>query len=211
MSFKTLDFVDGENKLKIKAFENQNLSELSMIEVAHAMLEEKGKEMAFNVLVNEIQDYLGKSDSEIRDRLSRFYTELNTDGSFIPLGNNVWALRSWYAIDEIDEEVVALDELDEEGERPKKKRKKVNAFAADGIDIDYSDDDPEDDDDVIVDTDVAYDDDNPDDEKSEVEAFDVELEEVAIDDVEVEDIEVDVDDDDDDDENDDDEDVVTKK
>lgn len=115
---------DGDNKLKIKAFENQDLSELSMIEVAHAMLEEQGKEMDFNVLVNEIQDYLGKSDSEIRDRLSRFYTELNTDGSFIPLGNNVWALRSWYAIDEIDEEVVALDELDDEGDRPKKKRKK---------------------------------------------------------------------------------------
>ncbi|GFH42397.1 putative DNA-directed RNA polymerase subunit delta [Lactococcus hodotermopsidis] len=169
--------------MKIKAFENQDLSELSMIEVAHAMLEQKGKEMAFNELVNEIQDYLEKSDTEIRDRLSRFYTELNTDGSFIPLGNNVWALRSWYAIDEIDEEVVALDELDDEGERPKKKRKKVNAFAADGIDIDYNDDDPEDDD-VLV-ADVAYDDDNPDDEKDEVEAFDVELEEVEIDDAEV--------------------------
>ena len=199
---------DGDNKLKIKAFENQDLSELSMIEVAHAMLEEQGKEMDFNVLVNEIQDYLGKSDSEIRDRLSRLYTELNTDGSFIPLGNNVWALRSWYAIDEIDEEVVALDELDDEGDRPKKKRKKVNAFAADGIDIDYSDDDPEDDDD-INDTDVTYDDENPDDEKDEVEAFDVELEEVDIDDAEVDGI--DEDDDEDDDEDEEDDDLVTKK
>lgn len=71
---------------------------------------------------------------------------------------NVWALRSWYAIDEIDEEVVALDELDDEGDRPKK-NEKVNAFAADGIDIDYSDDDPEDDDD-INDKDVTYDDEN---------------------------------------------------
>ena len=171
---------DGDKILKIKAFAKQDLSELSMIEVAHAMLEEKGKEMEFNVLVNDIQDYLGKSDSEIRDRLSRFYTELNTDGSFIPLGNNVWALRSWYAIDEIDEEVVALDELDDDGERPVKKRKKVNAFAADGIDIDYSDDDPEDDD-ALDDEDVTYDDENPDDEKDEAEAFDAELEEVDLD------------------------------
>lgn len=201
---------DGDNKLKIKAFKNQDLSELSMIEVAHAMLEEKGKEMAFNVLVNDIQDYLGKSDSEIRDRLSRFYTELNTDGSFIPLGNNVWALRSWYAIDEIDEEVVALDELDDEGERPKKKRKKVNAFAVDGIDIDYSDDDPEDDDNSINDTNVAYDDENPDDEKAEAEAFDVELEEVDIDDEAVEGIDVD-EEEDDEDEDDEDEELVNKK
>ncbi|MDR1605920.1 MAG: DNA-directed RNA polymerase subunit delta [Streptococcaceae bacterium] len=183
--------------MKIKAFKNQDLSELSMIEVAHAMLEEKGKEMPFNVLVNDIQDYLSKSDSEIRERLSRFYTELNTDGSFIPLGNNVWALRSWYAIDEIDEEVVALDELDEEGERPQKKRKKVNAFAVDGIDIDYNDDDPEDDD-QITELEVVYEDENPDDEKDEVEAFDVELEEVEIDDVAVDTIEAEDDNEDDD-------------
>ena len=187
---------DGDKRLKIKAFAKQDLSELSMIEVAHAMLEEKGKEIEFNVLVNDIQDYLEKSDSEIRDRLSRFYTELNTDGSFIPLGNNVWALRSWYAIDEIDEEVVALDELDDEGERPTKKRKKVIAFAADGIDIDYSDDDPEDDDN-IDEADVTYEDENPDDEKDEAEAFDTELEEVDLEDVAVEDLDDDDDDDDD--------------
>ena len=186
---------DGDKKLKIKAFAKQDLSELSMIEVAHAMLEEKSKEIDFNVLVNDIQDYLGKSDSEIRDRLSRFYTELNTDGSFIPLGNNVWALRSWYAIDEIDEEVVALDELDDEGDRPTKKRKKVNAFAADGVDIDYSDDDPEDDDN-IDEADVTYEDENPDDEKDEAEAFDTELEEVDLEDVAVEDLDEDDEDDD---------------
>ncbi|GFH41203.1 DNA-directed RNA polymerase subunit delta [Lactococcus insecticola] len=194
--------------MKITAFKNQDLTQLSMIEVAHAMLEQKGKEMPFNDLVNDIQVYLDKSDAEIRDRLSRFYTELNTDGSFIPLGNNVWALRSWYAIDEIDEEVVALDELDDEGERPKKKRTKVNAFE---VDIDYNDDDPEDEDESA--DDVTYDDENPDDEKDEAEAFDAELEEVEIDDVEG--VEIDVDDedadDDDEDEDDDENDVPAKK
>lgn len=88
-----------------------------------------------------------------------------------------------------------------------RKNEKVNAFAADGIDIDYSDDDPEDDDD-INDTDVTYDDENPDDEKDEVEAFDVELEEVDIDDAEVDGI--DEDDDEDDDEDEEDDDLVTK-
>ena len=100
-----------------------------MIEVAHALLEQNGKEMQFSEIIRAIQDYLEKSDDEIKASISRFYTEINTDGSFIPLGNNIWALRSWYAIDEIDEEVIALDEIeDEEEEKPAKKRKKVNAF-----------------------------------------------------------------------------------
>ena len=96
-----------------------------MIEVAHALLEQNGKEMQFSEIIRAIQDYLEKSDDEIKASISRFYTEINTDGSFIPLGNNVWALRSWYAIDEIDEEVIALDEIeDEEEEKPAKKEEK---------------------------------------------------------------------------------------
>ena len=168
--------------MELNVFAGQEKSELSMIEVARAILEERGRgnEIYFNDLVNEIQNYLEKSNSEIRAALPIFYSDLNVDGSFIPLGDNKWGLRSWYAIDEIDEEVVALDELDDDGERPVKKRKKVNAFAADGVDIDYSDDDPEDDD-ALDDEDVTYDDENPDDEKDEAEAFDAELEEVDLD------------------------------
>ena len=70
-----------------------------MIEVARAILELRGRdhEMYFNDLVNEIQTYLEKSNSEIREALPLFYTELNVDGSFIPLGDNKWGLRSLIA------------------------------------------------------------------------------------------------------------------
>ena len=87
-----------------------------MIEVARAILELRGRdhEMYFSDLVNEIQNYLEKSNSEIREALPLFYTELNVDGSFIPLGDNKWGLRSWYAIDEVDEEIIALEETDED-------------------------------------------------------------------------------------------------
>ncbi|WP_230678572.1 DNA-directed RNA polymerase subunit delta [Lacticaseibacillus zhaodongensis] len=134
-----------------------------MIEVAHAILEEKGETMAFVDIANEIQTFLGKSDEEIRERLPQFFTDLNIDGSFISLGDNVWGLRSWYPFESVDEEVNHPEE-DETPQR-KKKHKKVNAFLADAGDdddiIDYNDDDPEDDDlDASDDTDTAdgYDD-----------------------------------------------------
>lgn len=148
-----------------------------MIEVAHAILEQRGDVMDFSDLVNELQTYLGKSDSEIRDSLSQFYTDLNIDGSFISLGDNRWGLRSWYAIDSIDEEVNhGVDEEDEDRPR-RRKRKKVNAFITGDEDaIDYNDDDPEDAD-LNEEDDDLFDDDDDDDE--EIAAYNSDLQEIG--------------------------------
>ncbi|MGT2926574.1 DNA-directed RNA polymerase subunit delta [Streptococcus cuniculipharyngis] len=164
--------------MELEVFAGQEKSELSLIEVARAILESRGrhKEMYFSDLVNEVQSYLGKSDADIREALPDFYTELNTDGSFIPLGENKWGLRSWYAIDEIDEEIITLEDEDEGA--PKRKKKRVNAFLMESEDaIDYSDDDPEDED-YDLPSGMEFDEDNPDDEKSEVESYDSELNEI---------------------------------
>lgn len=168
--------------MELEVFAGQEKSELSMIEVARAILESRGRdhEMYFSDLVNEIQNYLEKSDADIRQALPFFYSDLNTDGSFIPLGENRWGLRFWYAIDEIDEEVITLEENGENA--PKRKRKRVNAFMDGDEDaIDYNDDDPEDEDNFTP-TDAEYDDENPDDEKSEVESYDSEINEIIPDD-----------------------------
>ena len=74
--------------MEINVFEGLNKKELSMIEVAHAILEQHADVMDFSDLVNQIQNYLGKSDSEIRDQLAQFYTDLNIDGSFISSGSS---------------------------------------------------------------------------------------------------------------------------
>lgn len=184
--------------MELEVFAGQEKSELSMIEVARAILETRGRdhEMYFSDLVNEIQNYLEKSDAQIRQALPFFYSDLNTDGSFIPLGDNKWGLRSWYAIDEIDEEVITLEDNGEDA--PKRKRKRVNAFMDGDEDaIDYNDDDPEDEDNFPP-TDVEYDEENPDDEKSEVESYDSEINEIIPeDDVADEDVELNESDDED--------------
>lgn len=127
-------------------FKDKNRDELSMIEVARAILEDHGKRMAFADIVNAVQKYLNKSDEEIRDRLPQFYTDMNTDGEFISMGDNVWALRSWFPYESVDEEVNHPEDEDS----VRKHHKKVNAFLASGTGsddiIDYDNDDPEDED-----------------------------------------------------------------
>lgn len=164
--------------MEIKAFNDVNRDELSMIEVAHGILEQRGEIIDFSDLVNQIQSYLGKADSEIRDVLPQFYTDLNLDGSFISLGDNRWGLRAWYPIDSIDEEISGIDEDEEETPR-RKKRKKVNAFI--GLDddgIDYNDDDPEDSD-LNEDEDDLYEDEE--DESKEIKQYTSDLSEIGAD------------------------------
>ncbi|MFC0233413.1 DNA-directed RNA polymerase subunit delta [Vagococcus entomophilus] len=171
--------------MNIKAFEGIDKSELSLIEVAHAILEERGDIMDFSDLVNQIQNYLGKADSVIRESLPQFYTDLNIDGSFISLGDNRWGLRSWYPIDSIDEEVTHAGDDEDEDMPRRKKRKKVNAFLDmnDEDAIDYNDDDPEDTDlsDDEEDDSLYLDDEDEDDEK--ISEYNTDLSEIGADDI----------------------------
>lgn len=158
-----------------------------MVEVAHAILEAKNEVLDFNQLLVEIQEYMELSDEALEARMARFYTDLNIDGSFISLGDNRWGLRDWYPIDSIDEEIATSME-DEEVKKPRKKRKKVNAFGTGDDLIDYNDDDPEDEellddedldsDDLDDDMDVDLDDD---DEEDEIDAYRSDLNELGAD------------------------------
>ncbi len=89
---------------------------------------------------------------------------MNTDGEFISMGDNVWALRSWFPYESVDEEVNHPE--DEEDVPRKKHHKKVNAFIGDSDDddiIDYDSDDPEDED-LDVDEEDTNEDDYSDDD-----------------------------------------------
>ena len=173
--------------MELKKLDGINKNELSMVEVAHAILEAKNEVLDFNQLLVEIQEYMELSDEALESRMARFYTDLNIDGSFISLGDNRWGLRAWYPIDSIDEEIATSME-DEEVKKPRKKRKKVNAFGSDDL-IDYNDDDPEDEeliddedldsDDLDDDTDVDLEDDV--DEEDEIDAYRSDLNELGAD------------------------------
>lgn len=129
----------GRATVGLDDFQGQNKDELSMIEVARAILQDSGKRMAFADIVNAVQNFLGKSDEEIRERLPQFYTDMNTDGEFISMGDNVWALRSWFPYESVDEEVNHPEDED------------LDVDEEDTNEDDYSDDDLDDADDNELD------------------------------------------------------------
>lgn len=171
--------------MELKALDGINKNELSMVEVAHAILETKQEVMDFNQLLVEVQSYMELSDEQLEARMARFYTDLNIDGSFISLGENRWGLRSWYPIDSIDEEIVSSMD-DEDLKKRRKKRKKVNTFGSEEDLIDYNDDDPEDEDGLLEDEEedddvIDLDDDVDDEEETELDAYRSDLSELGAD------------------------------
>lgn len=170
----------GRLCVELELFEGIDRSELSLIEVAYAILQQQGEVMAFADLVNAIQKYLNKEDQEIREKLPQFYTDLNIDGSFISLGDNYWGLRAWYPIDAIDEEISSMaEDFDDEDAPPRKtQQNKINAFIDYADDeIDYNHDDPED---TVMDTEE---DDDLFEENSnkEISAYNSDLSEIEVD------------------------------
>lgn len=157
--------------MELEKFKDAAQNELSMIEVAHEILEQHGDVMTFADLTNQVQTFLGKSDEEIRERLSQFYTDLNIGGSFISLGDNLWGLRSWYPYDSIDEAVIHVED-EEDDDSHDKRRQKVNAFMDDESD--------EENDDVIDydDTEESTDDDDFADEDSELKEYSKDLSDI---------------------------------
>lgn len=100
------------NILELKQFDGERKSEISMIRVAKAVLEDKGEVLDFNDIILEVANFIEIDEAEMNRRMPQFYTDLNVDGEFISLGENKWGLRNWYPVDSINE--VLTHENDEE-------------------------------------------------------------------------------------------------
>ncbi|WP_436857800.1 DNA-directed RNA polymerase subunit delta [Mammaliicoccus sciuri] len=106
--------------MKLKDFTKEMVDEHSFIEMAYILLTENGKETNLYDMIDEFKILGNYTDSEIENRILQFYTDLNTDGRFLSVGENIWGLRDWYSVDDIEEKIAptiqkfnVLDEDDE--------------------------------------------------------------------------------------------------
>ncbi|MGD6794056.1 DNA-directed RNA polymerase subunit delta [Metabacillus indicus] len=166
--------------MSISQYSKDQLKELSMVEVAYDLMTEKKKPYVFMDLVKEISQIIGLTKSQVEDKISQFYTDLNIDGRYICVGENTWGLRSWYPYEQIEEEVVPVA-------KPKKKKAKkaVDELELEDFDevdeeeLEYDDiEEYEDDTDDDLEDDDLEDDAEEIDEVIEEEDFDLDEEEL---------------------------------
>ena len=110
--------------MKIQDYTKEMVDEKSFIDMAHTLLEEKGTTMNLYDIIDEFKALAHYEDNEhLENRIVQFYTDLNTDGRFLNVGENMWGLRDWYSVDDIEEKIAPtiqkFDILDEEDEEDK--------------------------------------------------------------------------------------------
>ncbi|MDW4428788.1 DNA-directed RNA polymerase subunit delta [Staphylococcus saprophyticus] len=177
--------------MRIQDYTKEMVDEKSFIDMAYTLLNEKNDTMNLYDIIDEFKALGHYEDDEIENRIVQFYTDLNTDGRFLNVGENIWGLRDWYSVADIEEKIAPtiqkFDILDDDDEEDKN-LKLLGEDEADDDDIPAVTDDqetlndPEDpeDDDVDEDlneTDIVIDEDDEDlDEEDEEEEFEDEEE-----------------------------------
>ncbi|MGM0875118.1 MAG: DNA-directed RNA polymerase subunit delta [Bacillota bacterium] len=156
--------------MSLKKLTDEQIKEMAMVEVAYELFLEGKKPYIFSDLVKEISTHLGLTKQQVEDKIAQFYTDINIDGRFICVGENMWGLRTWYPYEQIEEEIVPV---------AKPKKKKAKKSKNDDIEEDFDD----------IEEDLGFDD------LDEFDDTDEDDDEEDFDDID----ETDIDDDDDDD------------
>lgn len=75
------------------------VKELPLVDLAYKILQETNKPFYYRDLMAEVARLRGMSEDEVNEVIARLYTEINVDGRFVHIGNNVWGLKRWYPVD----------------------------------------------------------------------------------------------------------------
>lgn len=170
--------------MKIQDYTKEMVDEKSFIDMAYTLLNDKQTTMNLYDIIDEFKSLGGYEYEDIENRIVQFYTDLNTDGRFLNVGENLWGLRDWYSVDDIEEKIAPtiqkFDILDDEDEEDQNLKLLGDDDADEDDDIPAQTDDQEtldesdnDEDDVEMnDTDIVIDEDEDEDiAEGEEEAF----------------------------------------
>lgn len=112
--------------MKIQDYTKEMVDEKSFIDMAYTLLNDKQTTMNLYDIIDEFKSLGGYEYEDIENRIVQFYTDLNTDGRFLNVGENQWGLCDWYSVDDIEEKIAPtiqkfdiLDDDDEEDQNLK--------------------------------------------------------------------------------------------
>jgi DNA-directed RNA polymerase subunit delta len=88
--------MSNQYTLKIPA---DQAKEMPMVDLAFIVLKAANTPYYYRDLMMEIAKIKGFSDDQVMQVIAQLYTEINVDGRFACVGNNLWGLKRWYPID----------------------------------------------------------------------------------------------------------------
>ena len=100
------------------------MNEKSLLDYGFDVLSASKEPVKFNELFKKAVELSGLelSESELKVRMSKFYTQLSLDGRFITLTDNFWDLRSRHVFEKVHLDMIDAysdedEEIDEEEEQ----------------------------------------------------------------------------------------------
>lgn len=144
--------------MNIREMTREQLAEESNIDIAYAVLAEKGEHLTLRQLMDEVRKLNGVTVRAMADNLHRVNTDINVDGRFLSIDDIRWGLREWFPVEQLEVETAPVV-------RARRKRRKtaseeddeeeVEEVDADGFDKIDIDEDDEDEDEVVAGADVV--------------------------------------------------------
>lgn len=90
-------------------FTQQQIMEMSFVQLAYEILTEMNSPLQFNELVVRVQSAQNIASAEEMN-LGQYYTDLTTDGRFLAMSDGSWDLRTRHRFEEINNDDFMLDE-----------------------------------------------------------------------------------------------------
>jgi len=119
--------------MSIQSYKPEEIKEMSMLEIAYEIMKDKKQAIPYMDLLNQVAELKEMSQEELARRIAYLYTDLNIDGRFVCLADGSWGLRTWYPLEQIEEEIIQT-------QKTSAKRRKEDLYDDEEIDEDLEED-----------------------------------------------------------------------
>ncbi len=86
-------------KLTLQAKLGNQLSEMPLVEIAFEVLISANEPFYYRDLMAQVAELRHMTQADIDEMIARLYTDINIDGRFLCIGDNVWGLKRWYPVE----------------------------------------------------------------------------------------------------------------
>lgn len=115
----------------------ENISQMSLLEIAVALMEQKRGQQNIRSLIKEVFEIKG-IDDEDGTITTQLYIDITTSSKFVYMGNDEWDLKSRQSLDQYDKDGSAFNTYVEEEEE-------IDELGEDDLEDELEDEDQEDD------------------------------------------------------------------